>query len=377
VQLGLNEAINQRTGSAAFALMFGRKFNGFRDFSNVARNQNWEGAFADVQRTWTEFRDAVLPGIAQRTAQVKKRQEKRLNERPQAQELPAGTEVMVINHQKGSKWEPHYDGPYTVDHRHAGGAYTLRNALDEVLNERFTIEMLKPTGATSSESEAQELDDAESYEVAKVLDHRLVQPRGYEYLVKWKGYSDEDNSWVAATDFGTMKPIVQYWKRLKREQKRASSDGAQRKKPRTAVSGEHDASIGGSANLVDSTVGLGGSHVRLSDPTNASAPKRRSRRNPKVQLIRRVVDNSLLDDRISTKIAPLDAPRRVTSERTLAQAAHGGIGCAQRNEEVCAKSVRRNVAIVRHGASSQKLPPGVTSHRETLVDTSECLGAWA
>ena len=39
------------------------------------------------------------------------------------------------------------------------------------------------------------------YEIEKVLDSRLVCGRK-EYLVKWKGYGDYENSWVKAVDMG-------------------------------------------------------------------------------------------------------------------------------------------------------------------------------
>ena len=39
-----------------------------------------------------------------------------------------------------------------------------------------------------------EPDNGEEYEVEKILDSRK-KGRGIQYLVKWKGYSDAENSW--------------------------------------------------------------------------------------------------------------------------------------------------------------------------------------
>ena len=62
IQLGLNEGINSRTGSAAFALMFNRKFNGFRDFSNVKIASDFDKSFIQVKDDWNKFN--ILLGTA-------------------------------------------------------------------------------------------------------------------------------------------------------------------------------------------------------------------------------------------------------------------------------------------------------------------------
>ena len=55
IQISLNEAISQRTGSAAFSLMFGRKFNGFRDFTDVKMDPNKDDNVSKVIQKWDQF----------------------------------------------------------------------------------------------------------------------------------------------------------------------------------------------------------------------------------------------------------------------------------------------------------------------------------
>ena len=56
--------------------------------------------------------------------------------------------------------------------------------------------------------------DSESYDVDAILNHRLT-PHGYEYLVRWKHYSKEHDSWEPAANFDDEATIVNYWNRRK------------------------------------------------------------------------------------------------------------------------------------------------------------------
>lgn len=51
------------------------------------------------------------------------------------------------------------------------------------------------------------------YKVEHILDSRYSGDR-LLYLIKWKGYSDQDNSWEAATDFDPDDPLVISFHRL-------------------------------------------------------------------------------------------------------------------------------------------------------------------
>ena len=53
----------------------------------------------------------------------------------------------------------------------------------------------------------------ESYEVEKILKHRMNKEQ-IEYLVKWKNYSSEENTWEPATSFDQESTISEYWKQL-------------------------------------------------------------------------------------------------------------------------------------------------------------------
>ncbi|KAI3998119.1 hypothetical protein K525DRAFT_281522 [Schizophyllum commune Loenen D] len=86
-------------------------------------------------------------------------------------------------------------------------------------------------------------ESEEEYEIERILNHqekRFGRQRGY--FVKWKGYGEADNSWVAEEDAANAKDLItEYWDREK-EKKAAKSGSAstasikrgRKSEPRTA-----------------------------------------------------------------------------------------------------------------------------------------------
>ena len=50
---------------------------------------------------------------------------------------------MVLDKTRTSKWDPIYEGPFTIVSQTNGGTYVLKDATDVNLDRRFTIDMLK------------------------------------------------------------------------------------------------------------------------------------------------------------------------------------------------------------------------------------------
>ncbi|KAI9302702.1 hypothetical protein BJ944DRAFT_166756 [Cunninghamella echinulata] len=60
------------------------------------------------------------------------------------------------------------------------------------------------------------IDDSEKlYEIQYVIKHKKVK-NSYEYLVKWKNYTKEHNSWISEKDFVEKDIILSYWKSIEK-----------------------------------------------------------------------------------------------------------------------------------------------------------------
>ncbi len=232
VQISLTDAVSKRTGTAAFSLMFGRKFNDFRDFSNVELPSDTDKVFVDVKQHWDQFKKLVLPAIEKKTKAVKAKQEENLNTtRKQVGCLQPGTKVMAIDSMRSSKWEAVYEGPFTVVCQTRGGAYVLKNELGEEMSPKRTIEMLKVIDDTTVEEQhdaedelqpkslsQQSLEDSDKiYEVEDIVAHRMKNGK-YEYKVKWKGYKTK--TWEPYSNFNGNRVVTDYWRRFSRKKKK-------------------------------------------------------------------------------------------------------------------------------------------------------------
>ncbi|KAF4476546.1 Transposon Tf2-9 polyprotein [Colletotrichum fructicola Nara gc5] len=76
----------------------------------------------------------------------------------------------------------------------------------------FHISLLEPAPRGTRTNDLIIVEDNEpEYEVERIIDH-LKEPEGYQYLVKWKEYGHEDNTWEPAKNItNATDELARYW----------------------------------------------------------------------------------------------------------------------------------------------------------------------
>lgn len=109
-----------------------------------------------------------------------------------------------------------YAGPYPVKRKVGNLAYELKLPKDVVLHPVFHVSLLLPhkeseiPGRHPPEPAPLEVEGEEEYEVEDVLESRRYgRWKKLQYLIHWKGWGPEHDSWEDAADLENAPQVVQ------------------------------------------------------------------------------------------------------------------------------------------------------------------------
>ena len=103
------------------------------------------------------------------------------------------------------KLAPKRHGPFTIIKRVSPVAYQLQLPTAWTIHDVFHASLLTPYretiehGVNYTRPPPDLIEDAEEYEVETIINHRhFGHKRQLQYLIKWKGYPNADNTWESA-----------------------------------------------------------------------------------------------------------------------------------------------------------------------------------
>eukprot|EP00733_Pompholyxophrys_punicea_P000125 Pompholyxophrys_punicea_v1_NODE_19_length_5902_cov_21.503677.p1 type:complete len:734 gc:universal NODE_19_length_5902_cov_21.503677:2263-62(-) len=204
IQLMLNSKVAALHGASPFSNMFTRELNGFRDYENAPDVKPLDAeAVKSRQRQAAEI---VFPAVKLRSQQVQERRKTAFDSSHCiTDQLPEGTPVMVKNVSKSNKFEPNWEGPYSILRCNKGGAYELIDSTGALFPRPVPPSLCKVIGGDFA---------TDSMEVDAILNHRGPL-NNREYLVRWKGLTSTEDSWEPMEAFEDPTIITNYWNRRK------------------------------------------------------------------------------------------------------------------------------------------------------------------
>ena len=123
----------------------------------------------------------------------------------------------LCTNQPTTKLAPRRHGPFVIAQVMSPVSYRLELPTQWSIHPVFHIDLLTPYretpmhGPNYSRPPPDLVDNAEEYEVEKILDSRKFgRGRKLQYLVKWKGYPDSENQWVDKNDIFADKAVWEF-----------------------------------------------------------------------------------------------------------------------------------------------------------------------
>jgi hypothetical protein len=128
---------------------------------------------------------------------------------------------------QASKLAPKRYGPFQITQEISPVAYRLGLPAAWTIHDVFHASLLTPYQETTAHGPNYAkpppdlIEGAEEYEVERITHHRYFgRTRKLQYLIKWKGYPDSDNTWEPAANLHAAESIQAYWDRTKEANKR-------------------------------------------------------------------------------------------------------------------------------------------------------------
>ena len=182
----------------AATAMFGCPFNLPRNFQNVPN-----GDPIDISLL-TRFRDQIINAtIVRNLSDYQFEAKKRFDATHRMINFSEGDAVMAKIYPEPPKGSHPFHGPFIIDTITPGRSHRLRTEGGEVLPHKYAATQLL---ALDKDPEPKE----EYYEIDYVKASRCNQKGDSEYLIHWRGYNSEDDTWEPAAHFEDTSIIEQF-----------------------------------------------------------------------------------------------------------------------------------------------------------------------
>uniref|UniRef100_A0A803JVG2 Chromo domain-containing protein n=1 Tax=Xenopus tropicalis TaxID=8364 RepID=A0A803JVG2_XENTR len=198
-EFAYNNATHSSTGQSPFFIVNGLHPKAFSFSGSLSSVPSVNSSISLFAKIWSDVHDS----LSKATAIQKKSADRSRREAPHYQ---VGDSVWLSTKNiklriPSLKLGPRFIGPYAITEVINPSSVRLKLPQTFKISDSFHVSLLKPAPQVRVLPVPPPVlvDGQSEFEVQELLDSRVVRGR-LQYLVRWKGYGSEENSWVSVDD---------------------------------------------------------------------------------------------------------------------------------------------------------------------------------
>ena len=204
LELAYNTSISTSTGATPYQVVYGREALTPLDLSMKTDLPAATDFLDRFHSLWEATKNNILR--AQQSQRASANKKRRPMEFMEGDKVMLSTENIKLAGVDSAKLKPRWIRPFMIKAKKSSTLYQLQLPSTLKIHDTFHISLLKPFIEPAKFDQGYdrpppigEKNYSEEYEVEKILAKRQ---RGLhvEYLLKWKGYPDEENTWTKRQD---------------------------------------------------------------------------------------------------------------------------------------------------------------------------------
>jgi hypothetical protein len=216
-----NNSYHESIRSSPFCLVLGRDPRTPLGSLNSEQPPTQAAAFVEKLRFYTDRAQTLLYAAQQRQKAITDRKRIDNNHAVGDQVLLSNKNMMLKHAERSRKLMPKWVGPFKVLQKVGNLAYKLEMNPVWRIHPVFHVSLLESyhsDGRVQPPPIPLELEGHLEYEVDCILGHRFSDKKRQKlsYLIAWKGYGLEHNSWEPEANVANAPDLIEDWQRIGR-----------------------------------------------------------------------------------------------------------------------------------------------------------------